>query len=323
MAASRFSGCRGLLLQHTPAGGLPHHQVRFGASAELVGQTTGATIWPNLGVTQAELSQYAVGSSLTGISTRRRRTLQAAIVPKPRSARGQATGSPNPANPPNRHSLGHLGHRSLTESQRLRENILAQQISRRSRASAYLLHWWAAETRHPRVQIDPEKLATVTLKRCTPDFSWKRHGQRTKGTLNGAKQSFRACTTNDQIMKPEDYDNVTRPENTQLGAWSRTCSSRAWTTTSRRRCRSLRPLSPTGQGCAFSSLLDVAPGHLYPGRLQPRQPVMALTMHYGASVVVNCHEESTNLKQEPPRTKGAGEIGHGFFLNQLVAAWPC
>ncbi len=90
-----------------------------------------------------------------------------------------------------------------------------------------------------RVQVDPEKLATrnltledvrAVLGNITSDAA--------KGTLNGAKQSF-TIAANDQIMKPEDYDNiilaykqgapirvsdvghaVAGPENSLLGAWS-------------------------------------------------------------------------------------------------------
>ncbi len=90
-----------------------------------------------------------------------------------------------------------------------------------------------------RVQLDPEKLATrgVTLEdvrlvigATTADAA--------KGTLNGATQSF-TIAANDQITKPEDYDNiilayrqgapirvrdvghaVAGPENNQLAAWS-------------------------------------------------------------------------------------------------------
>ena len=125
----------------------------------------------------------------------------------------------------------------LTEADDYAENILAQQISQ-IQGVAYVL---IGGQQKPaiRVQIDPEKLATrnVTLEdvravlgNITADAA--------KGTLNGAKQSF-TVAANDQIMKPEDYDNIiltykqgapirvsdvghaiAGPENTQLGAWS-------------------------------------------------------------------------------------------------------
>ncbi len=125
----------------------------------------------------------------------------------------------------------------LTEVDDYAENILAQQISQISGVA--FINIGGQQRPSIRVQVDPEKLATrgITLEdvravlgNITSDAA--------KGTLNGAVQSF-TVAANDQIMKPEDYDNtiiayrqgapirvrdvghaVGGPENNQLGAWS-------------------------------------------------------------------------------------------------------
>ncbi len=125
----------------------------------------------------------------------------------------------------------------LTEADDYAENILAQQISQIQGVAIVVIG--GQQKPAIRVQIDPERLATrkITLEdlravlgNITADAA--------KGILNGAKQSF-TVAANDQIMKPEDYDNIiitykqgapirvsdvghaiAGPENTQLGAWS-------------------------------------------------------------------------------------------------------
>jgi hydrophobe/amphiphile efflux-1 (HAE1) family protein len=90
-----------------------------------------------------------------------------------------------------------------------------------------------------RVQVDPEKLAArnITLEEIRAVLA-NMTADAAKGTLNGATQSF-TVAANDQLIKPEDYDNIILtykqgapirvrdvghaiggPENTLLGAWS-------------------------------------------------------------------------------------------------------
>jgi hydrophobe/amphiphile efflux-1 (HAE1) family protein len=142
----------------------------------------------------------------------------------------------NPADPPIVILAVSSDTASLTEADDYSENILAQQLSQ-IHGVAYVVIG-GQQKPAVRVQVDPEKLATrgITLEdiravlgNITSDAA--------KGTLNGSVQSF-TVAANDQIMKPEDYDNIILtykqgapirvrdvghavggPENYFLGAW--------------------------------------------------------------------------------------------------------
>jgi hydrophobic/amphiphilic exporter-1 (mainly G- bacteria), HAE1 family len=125
----------------------------------------------------------------------------------------------------------------LTEVDDYAENILAQQISQITGVA--FVNIGGQQRPSVRVQVDPEKLATrgITLEDIRTVLS-NITSDSAKGTINGAVQSF-TVAANDQIMKPEDYDNIIvayrqgapirvrdvgtavgGPENNQLGAWS-------------------------------------------------------------------------------------------------------
>ncbi len=143
----------------------------------------------------------------------------------------------NPADPPIMIMAVTADTAPLTELNDYAENILAQQISQITGVS--LVNIGGQQRPSVRVQVDPEKLATrgialeeirSVLGTITADAA--------KGTVNGVTQSF-TVAANDQITKPEDYDNiilayrqgapirvkdvgraVAGAENNQLAAWS-------------------------------------------------------------------------------------------------------
>jgi hydrophobic/amphiphilic exporter-1 (mainly G- bacteria), HAE1 family len=94
----------------------------------------------------------------------------------------------------------------LTEADDYSENILAQQISQIQGVAFVTVG--GQQKPSVRVQTDPEKLASrnltledvrAVLGNITTDAA--------KGTINGTVQSF-TVAANDQIMKPEDYENI-------------------------------------------------------------------------------------------------------------------
>jgi hydrophobe/amphiphile efflux-1 (HAE1) family protein len=143
----------------------------------------------------------------------------------------------NPADPPIIILAVTSDTAPLTEADDYSENILAQQISQFPGVA--IVNIGGQQKPAIRVQTDPEKLASknltledvrTVLGNITADAA--------KGTVNGTLQSF-TVAANDQIMKPEDYNNiilaykqgapirvrdvgqaVDGAENVLLGAWS-------------------------------------------------------------------------------------------------------
>jgi hydrophobe/amphiphile efflux-1 (HAE1) family protein len=168
--------------------------------------------------------------------------VQAAITAAGRRLPSNLTTPPyyrkyNPADPPIVILAVTSDTAPLTDADDYSENILAQQISQIPGVAYVTIG--GQQKPAVRVQVDPEKLATrnltledvrAVLGNITADAA--------KGTLNGTVQSF-TVAANDQIMKPEDYDNIILtykqgapirvqdvghavggPENYLLGAWS-------------------------------------------------------------------------------------------------------
>ncbi len=137
--------------------------------------------------------------------------VQAAITAAGRRLPANLTTPPyyrkyNPADPPILILAVTSDTAPLTEADDYSENILSQQISQIHGVA--LVYVGGQQKPAVRVQVDPEKLATrnltledvrAVLGNITADAA--------KGTINGAVQSF-TVAANDQIMKPDDYDNI-------------------------------------------------------------------------------------------------------------------
>jgi hydrophobe/amphiphile efflux-1 (HAE1) family protein len=137
--------------------------------------------------------------------------VQAAITAAGRRLPNNLTTPPyyrkyNPADPPIVIMAVTSDTLPLTVADDYTENILAQQISQIPGVAFVTIG--GQQKPAVRVQVDPEKLATrnltledirTILGTITADAA--------KGTINGAVQSF-TVAANDQIMKPEDYDNI-------------------------------------------------------------------------------------------------------------------
>ncbi len=112
----------------------------------------------------------------------------------------------NPADPPILILAVTSETAPLTDADDYSENILSQQISQIHGVS--YVYVGGQQKPSVRVQVDPEKLATrgLTLEDVRGVLG-KITADAAKGTINGAVQSF-TVAANDQIMKPDDYDNI-------------------------------------------------------------------------------------------------------------------